>query len=178
MTVTASEQLVEQPATQIGGAAAAPAKRVSKAPRRKASTAGAAEPVVAAAVAPAEVAVPEPAPEPAASTGSTPTPAKVKLVRDSFTMPQAEYEQLAALKRRALGLAYQVKKSELLRAGVAALVALDDAALLQALQAVPSIKTGRPKGDKVAQVAEVPAPAADAPAAKSKNKAKGSTQKR
>lgn len=73
---------------------------------------------------------------------------KVKLVRDSFTIPAPEYEVLGTLKQRALKNAHPAKKSELLRAGIRLLASLDDAALLAALQAVPSIKTGRPKGKK------------------------------
>lgn len=71
---------------------------------------------------------------------------KPKLVRDSFTMPKAEYAVVEQLKRRASLLERPAKKSELLRAGIKALSALSDAALLAALQAVPTIKTGRPKG--------------------------------
>ena len=71
--------------------------------------------------------------------------AKHKLVRDSFTIPKNEYAVLAELKQRSLGLGRPVKKSELLRAGIAALHAMPDPALLTALQAVPSLKTGRPK---------------------------------
>jgi hypothetical protein len=70
--------------------------------------------------------------------------AKPKLVRDSFTMPKAEYAAIDALKHRAGQLARQVKKSELLRAGVMALTAMDDQAFVAALVAVPTIKTGRP----------------------------------
>jgi len=69
---------------------------------------------------------------------------KPKLVRDSFTIPKAEYAVLDELKLRAAKLAHPVKKSELLRAGIKALNGLSDAALLAALKAVPSIKTGRP----------------------------------
>ena len=75
-------------------------------------------------------------------------PAKVKkpkLVRDSFTIPKDEYAALTALKQRSAKLAQPAKKSELLRAGIRALTALSDKALLAALKAVPSIKTGRPK---------------------------------
>lgn len=70
---------------------------------------------------------------------------KPKLVRDSFTIPKTEYSVLDELKLRAAKLAHPVKKSELLRAGIKALNGLSDAALLAALKAVPSIKTGRPK---------------------------------
>jgi hypothetical protein len=70
---------------------------------------------------------------------------KPKLVRDSFTFPKTEYEVLAALKQRALKLAHPIKKGELVRAGIKAIAGMTDAALLQALKAVPTIKTGRPK---------------------------------
>ena len=73
---------------------------------------------------------------------------KPKLVRDSFTIPKAEYEVLEALKQRATRLTRSVKKSELLRAGIKALAALSDAAFLTALEQVPAIKTGRPAAEK------------------------------
>lgn len=72
-------------------------------------------------------------------------PKKPKLVRDSFTIPKSEYAVLDELKQRAIQLAHPAKKSELLRAGIKALTAMSDAALLAALKAVPTIKTGRPK---------------------------------
>ena len=72
-------------------------------------------------------------------------PKKPKLVRDSFTIPKEEYEVLAALKQRCVALTHPSKKSELLRAGIKALAAMSDKGLLAAVQAVPSIKTGRPK---------------------------------
>src|SRR5258708_23847385 len=55
---------------------------------------------------------------------------KPKLVRDSFTIPKAEYTVLGALKQRAVQLGQQSKKSELLRAGVKALSAMADAEFL------------------------------------------------
>ncbi len=72
-------------------------------------------------------------------------PKKPKLVRDSFTIPKPEYGVLDELKQRAAKLAQPAKKSELLRAGIKALAAMADSALLLALKAVPAIKTGRPK---------------------------------
>jgi hypothetical protein len=70
-----------------------------------------------------------------------------KLVRDSFTMPKSEYVAIDALKTRALGLGRQAKKSEILRAGLRALVSMSDRSLTGALNAVPTLKTGRPKGE-------------------------------
>jgi hypothetical protein len=69
---------------------------------------------------------------------------KIKLVRDSFTIPKPEYLILDNLKLRAADLKHPVKKSELLRAGIKALDAMTDAQLLLALKAVPALKTGRP----------------------------------
>jgi hypothetical protein len=69
---------------------------------------------------------------------------KVKVVRDSFTIPKAEYACIAEMKKRALGLGAEVKKSELIRAGLALLVALPDSAFSKALAQVPTLKTGRP----------------------------------
>ena len=70
---------------------------------------------------------------------------KQKLVRDSFTIPKAEYALLEGLKVRAANLKRPTKKSELLRAGVAVLHAMSDKAFLMAVGGVPSLKTGRPK---------------------------------
>jgi hypothetical protein len=69
---------------------------------------------------------------------------KVKMVRDSFTMPETEYAQLAELKKKCLQAGVHVKKSELLRAGLLGLARLSEAALLKAVDQVEKIKTGRP----------------------------------
>jgi hypothetical protein len=70
---------------------------------------------------------------------------KVKMERDSFTMPKAEYAQFHVLKERLQKLGSPVKKSELLRAGIMQLSAMTDAALSAVMSKVPTIKTGRPK---------------------------------
>ena len=72
---------------------------------------------------------------------------KPKLVRDSFTIPKAEYLVLDDLKQRAVKTGSPTKKSELLRAGIKALAAMSDAGFKAALSAVPTIKTGRPAKD-------------------------------
>lgn len=88
------------------------------------------------------VAKPKPVAAPLADKAAKPK--KPKLVRDSFTIPKAEYLVLDELKQRAAVLARPVKKSELLRAGIKALAAMPNAAFLAALADVPAIKTGRP----------------------------------
>jgi hypothetical protein len=69
---------------------------------------------------------------------------KVKVVRDSYTIPKLEYAQLGELKKRALTMGVAVKKSELLRAGLLLLSKQGDTQLKSSLAQVPAIKTGRP----------------------------------
>jgi hypothetical protein len=68
-----------------------------------------------------------------------------KPVRDSFTMPVADFALIAALKARMLAQGQVAKKSELLRAGLHALSGLDDAALKAALGRLAPVKIGRPR---------------------------------
>lgn len=72
---------------------------------------------------------------------------KVKVVRDSFTIPKTELIQIVEMKKRALTLGVGVKKSELIRAGLSALAGMNDAAFKKAIASVPTIKTGRPAKD-------------------------------
>lgn len=95
-------------------------------------------------------------PEPTAADGANPAPAKggkpakedkpqkIKMVRDSFTMPETDYAKIAELKKRCLQAGVHVKKSELLRAGLSSLSGMSDSALVKALKQVEIIKTGRP----------------------------------
>lgn len=120
----------------------------SKAPSRttaKTPTRAPAKPAVKPAVKAAKKApVKAPVAEPVAEARAAKAP-KAKLVRDSFTMPQSDFALIAALKDRALGFKRPTKKSELLRAGLQALAALDAAALQRALNALAPLKPGRPK---------------------------------
>ena len=125
--------VVTKAATKAAAKAPSKARPAAKAPAGKA------------AAKPAKAAKPQkPAPAAAADTAKA---AKPKLVRDSFTIPKSEYQLLDALKLRAAALKRPTKKSELLRAGIAALNAMADKPLLDALAKVPSLKTGRPKAD-------------------------------
>jgi hypothetical protein len=73
------------------------------------------------------------------------TRSKEKLVRDSFTMPRADFALIHQLKERGLGFKRAIRKSELLRAGLQALAAMDDALLKALLDRLPALKAGRPR---------------------------------
>ena len=90
---------------------------------------------------------PSPKAKPAAKPAAEAKTKKPKLVRDSFTFPKEEYQAIAALKQKALGLKHSAKKSEILRAGIKLLSSLNDKAFLAALSNVPALKTGRPAKD-------------------------------
>jgi hypothetical protein len=87
-------------------------------------------------------AVPAPA---AQETQKKPPKQRVRLVRDSFTMPEPDFALIAALKARTMAAQRETKKSELLRAGLQVLMALDDATLMNALGRLQPLKLGRPK---------------------------------
>ncbi|HEY0666035.1 MAG TPA: hypothetical protein VGD24_08220 [Gallionella sp.] len=70
---------------------------------------------------------------------------KKKVVRDSFTMPHDEYQQIAEIKAVCAKAKLHVKKSEVLRAGLKLLAGLSDAQMKQELGRLEKIKTGRPK---------------------------------
>ncbi len=73
---------------------------------------------------------------------------KPKLVRDSFTMPEQEYALLGELKKACLAAGVEIKKSELLRIGVAQLAGMDVKKLSAAQAALTPLKAGRPKKHK------------------------------
>jgi len=146
------------PATPATPAAPAPAStarrpraaRLSKAPAAKA-------PVAKAPVAKVAPAKPPPAaPAAPAARAAEGKPGKAKkppklrpvLVRDGFTMPESDFALIGTLKARALAGGRETKKSELLRAGLQALSAMDSATLRAALNALEPVKTGRPKKDR------------------------------
>lgn len=96
---------------------------------------------------PQSIRVPDAKPKKAAKTAkgdSAAKPRKPKLVRDSYAMPEAEYARIGELKKRLAGLGVEIKKSELLRAGIMLLAALNDGELKAVAGRVERIKTGRP----------------------------------
>jgi hypothetical protein len=81
-------------------------------------------------------------PEPAAP----PPPPPKTVIRDSFSFPEDDYGLIGALQERLLGVRRVATKSEVLRAGLKALVALDDDALAAAFDRVERLKAGRKPG--------------------------------
>ena len=121
-------------------------KAVPSKPRKAPAKKPVADPKPAARVAPVKVATNK-----AAAAGQD-KPAKdkkghgkLKVVRDSFTMPQVDYDKIAELKQICRKAGLQVKKSELLRAGLLALSKLSLLQLERAIVQLTPIKTGRPK---------------------------------
>ena len=134
-----------------------------KAPAAMAPAAQVSAPLAVQSAAPVAASLPMTLPAP-------PKPGKRKPVRDSFTMPPEDHALIGLIKARALKLGHPAKKSEVLRAGLKALAAMDDFALRAVLQAVPPLKTGRPaKADQEGGKADKPKGKAKA---KSKAKAK------
>jgi hypothetical protein len=101
-------------------------------------------------------------------TNTKPGSKKIKLMRDSFSLPKAEYATIDALKKRAMTMGVSAKKSELLRAGLMWLNGASDSALKAALTAVPTLKTGRPAAVVLKKAAAKPVAK---PAAKARVKA-------
>jgi hypothetical protein len=67
-----------------------------------------------------------------------------KVVRDSFTIPGGEYELISLIKTRCMKAGISANKSEVLRAGLAALQAMPDRDLANLFGKLPRVKTGRP----------------------------------
>jgi hypothetical protein len=134
----------------------APRKSASPAPKRKplkAAVSPVTPPVAPAAPAKAKTS-PAKAPQAkatdkkkAAAPAKAPKEKKVKVVRDSFTLPKTELLQITEMKKRAMTLGVEVKKSELIRAGLQVLAGMADSAFKRAMSNVPTIKTGRPAKD-------------------------------
>ncbi len=70
---------------------------------------------------------------------------KIKVVRDSFTMPKNEHMEISKIKDASKKAGLAVKKSEVLRAGLKALSALDMEQTKAILAGLDKVRTGRPK---------------------------------
>jgi transcriptional regulator with XRE-family HTH domain len=66
-----------------------------------------------------------------------------RAVRDTFTMPKADYELISAIRERLLQNSLSFSKSEVLRGGIAILSKMPDAELVLIMNMVERIKIGR-----------------------------------
>jgi hypothetical protein len=78
------------------------------------------------------------------STKATKT-VKTKLVRDSFAIPEKEYAALVAVKKACLKAGLEIKKTELIRIGIALVNTLTTAKIKTAQAKLTQISAGRPK---------------------------------
>lgn len=69
----------------------------------------------------------------------------VRVVREAFTLPENEQQQIETIRERALQQAVYATKSEVMRAGLLLVSELDDQQLMQLLERVEKVRTGRPK---------------------------------
>ncbi len=131
--------------TKIKTSGSQPQATAGKPVSKPANTVSAVKPKAPAiAVAKVVVSVEKSSHDKTANPPKTDKPKKIKMVRDSFTMPETDYSQLAELKKKCLQSGIHVKKSELLRVGLLSLSKMSDSALLKAVAAVEKLKTGRP----------------------------------
>lgn len=123
-----------------------PARKAAAVPAKKAAAKPKDAPVAAKPAAKVAIkAASKPAAKPAAPKEKL---KKTKLVRDSFTMPEAEYEVLGQVKKACIKAGFEVKKSELLRIGVALIKKMEISQLKSILTTLPPLKAGRPKKSK------------------------------
>lgn len=79
----------------------------------------------------------------AAATGGA-TDVAGRVIRDSFTFPAFDYELIDAIRNRCLKSAVSVTKSEILRAGLIALANMKTTDLLEVVNRLTKVRTGRP----------------------------------
>ncbi len=145
----AAKSAVKPAAKTAVKAVATPVTKAAAKPAAKPAVKQAAAPVAARST-PASADKPK-APRKAAAKAAVPEEQvrekarKSRLVRDSFTMPEHEYEVLGQVKKSCLKAGFDIKKSELLRIGVALISQLDLATLQNVLASLPQLKTGRPR---------------------------------
>jgi hypothetical protein len=67
-----------------------------------------------------------------------------KVIRDSFTMPLSDRELISTIKKRCMRAGIDTNKSEILRAGLAALDNMNDKDITALFEGLTKVKTGRP----------------------------------
>jgi hypothetical protein len=91
----------------------------------------------------------KPTPAPTLRPQNEEKPTKIKLVRDSFTIPENEYAAIGEIKKACLALGVDVKRTEVIRAGLLVLQQMSALAIADYItKQLPKPKTGRPKKAK------------------------------
>jgi len=72
-------------------------------------------------------------------------PVKTKIIRDTFSMPQCDYDLIDKLRKQYLSQGIQMNKGEIVRAGLKVLSNMTPSDLKEVSSSVEKIKTGRPK---------------------------------
>ena len=67
------------------------------------------------------------------------------IIRETFSMPPGDSDLIDQLRQRSAAQGLMLNRSEILRAGLAALSTLSDAKLVEIGNRVPKMRTGRPK---------------------------------
>lgn len=94
----------------------------------------------------AETALAKPGKKGAAKGAGAPVEKKSvgRVVRDSFTMPEEDHALIERARHICLKKMIVVTKSEVLRAGVQLLNKLSEREIIELIQGLPKVKTGRP----------------------------------
>ncbi|MEP0820274.1 MULTISPECIES: hypothetical protein [Trichocoleus] len=82
--------------------------------------------------------------QPMASTPEVKEQSPERVIRDSFTLPSGDYELIAAIRQRCLNSAFNATKSEVIRAGLHALLEMPEEELIRIISNLEKVKTGRP----------------------------------
>jgi hypothetical protein len=72
---------------------------------------------------------------------------KINVIRDTFTLPEKDYDLIGYCKNKLLQNKISTTKSEIIRAGLIILSGLTNNELINAINHVEKIKTGRPKNN-------------------------------
>jgi hypothetical protein len=86
----------------------------------------------------------EHSPSPARDEFPTPAPARAKVIRDGFTMPEDDYKKIRQIQDVCLAAGMSATKSEVLRAGLHLLERLSAPELKELFLSLEKMKPGRP----------------------------------
>ena len=84
--------------------------------------------------------------EPIAPNAPKKAPPRKKVIRDTFSFPQDDYQDIRRLQDRMIALGHVATKSEALRLGLKVAMALNDQDLEGFFLELEKLKPGRPKG--------------------------------